>query len=39
MFARIECSRLRIVPPCPRCRSTDWRSEIDELIAPDYVER
>jgi hypothetical protein len=38
MFSRIECEALRFVPPCPRCRSKDWRGEVDELAAPDFRE-
>jgi ribosomal protein L40E len=38
LFSAIECRSLMIVPPCRRCRSTDWRSEVDEMTAPDYRE-
>lgn len=37
-FSSIQCRQLRIVPSCPRCRSTNWRSEVDEMTAPDYRE-
>lgn len=38
MFIAVECRQLRVVPRCPRCREIDWRSEVDELIAPDIRE-
>lgn len=38
MFAAVQCRQLVIVPPCPRCGEKQWRSEIDELTAPDYRE-
>jgi len=38
MFSAIQCRQLRFVPPCPRCQSTDWRDEIDEMTAPDFRE-
>jgi hypothetical protein len=38
LFASVECALLPFVPPCPRCASTDWRGEADELTAPDYRE-
>jgi hypothetical protein len=37
-FSSLECQHLVFVPPCPRCAGTDWRSETDELTAPDYRE-
>jgi len=38
MFGAAQCRQLVIVPPCPRCGERDWRSEVDELTAPDYRE-
>lgn len=37
-FTSAQCRQLLIVPPCPRCRETDWRSDVDELTAPDHRE-
>lgn len=31
-FTPLQCSRLVSVPPCPRCRSLDWRDEADALL-------
>lgn len=38
MFSAIECQALRFVPPCPRCDEKQWRTDVDELTAPDYRE-
>ncbi|MFJ1653684.1 hypothetical protein ACIOC2_20300 [Streptomyces sp. NPDC088337] len=38
LFSAEECRLLMIVPPCLRCQGTDWKSEVDELTAPDYRE-
>lgn len=38
LFHQIQCERLVIVPPCGRCGERQWRSEIDELTAPDFRE-
>lgn len=38
LFTVAKCRFLKLVPPCPRCSSTDWRNEIDKLIAPNYCE-
>lgn len=38
LFSRIECTQLVIVPPCPRCREQQWKSEVDEIVAPDFRE-
>lgn len=38
MLTALECAQLLIVPPCSRCSGTKWRSETDELTAPDYRE-
>ena len=38
LFVAASCCQLMIVPPCPRCGERDWRSEGDELTAPDYRE-
>ncbi len=38
VFTAAQCARLRFVPPCTRCREHDWRSEVDELTAPDHRE-
>lgn len=38
LFSRDQCRLLVIVPPCPRCGSTSWGDEIDELTAPDFRE-
>lgn len=38
LFAQADCQQLRFVPPCPRCREHGWRSEVDELTAPDHRE-
>jgi hypothetical protein len=37
-FSSLQCRQLRIVPPCPRCGEHRWRSDIDDLTAPDYRE-
>lgn len=37
-FSAAQCAQLLIVPPCPRCQGTDWKTEVDELTAPDYRE-
>ncbi len=38
-FSRTQCAQLVIVPPCPRCQGTDWRTDVDELTAPDYRDK
>lgn len=38
-FGRVQCVHLIIVPPCPRCDGTDWRTEVDEMTSPDYREK
>lgn len=38
MFSAVECRQLRLIPPCPRCAERQWRTEVDELSAPDYRE-
>jgi hypothetical protein len=38
LFSAEECTLLMTVPPCPRCQGTNWKSEVDELTAPDYHE-
>ncbi len=38
LFAQVACRQLRFVPPCLRCGEKQWRSEVDELVAPDFHE-
>jgi hypothetical protein len=38
-FTAVECAALQVVPPCLRCGERDWRSDVDEMTAPDYRER
>ncbi len=38
LFSKVECGALIIVPPCLRCGEKQWRSEVDELTAPDFRE-
>lgn len=37
-FSANECRALLVVPPCPRCSEQQWKTDVDELTAPDFRE-